>query len=297
MNASQRVEHSFGGPWTEKKLAVLRKYLSAYQQIFKKNPKAKYYETVYIDAFAGTGDRKPRTNDGNVRLLDEMRDEEAALKKGSARVALELPMPFDRYVFIEKRKDFIRELKGMVHEEFPALYPRCTIERGDCNLSLAHWCQEQHWSSTRAVAFLDPYRMTVEWPLIETLGRTRGVDLWVLVPVGVGVARLLTKGRMPGEVWAKRLDRFFGTPAWRTAFYQQRIEPDFFEQQVERIEKVASIQAISTFFNERLATVFPYVAPQPGRLMNSRHSLLFLLHFASHNATGLRIANDILKRW
>jgi hypothetical protein len=51
------AEHSFGGPWTERKLKCLRDYLSAYRTIFTGNPKARYFSTWYIDAFAGTGSR------------------------------------------------------------------------------------------------------------------------------------------------------------------------------------------------------------------------------------------------
>jgi hypothetical protein len=38
------VEHSFGGPWTERKLKCLRDYLSAYRTIFTGNPRARYFE-------------------------------------------------------------------------------------------------------------------------------------------------------------------------------------------------------------------------------------------------------------
>jgi three-Cys-motif partner protein len=51
------LEHSFGGAWTEEKLDQLRKYLAAYMRIFAQNPKAAWYKTIYVDAFAGTGYR------------------------------------------------------------------------------------------------------------------------------------------------------------------------------------------------------------------------------------------------
>jgi three-Cys-motif partner protein len=47
----------FGGNWTEEKLECLKKYLSAYTTIFTKNPKARHFQTIYVDAFAGTGYR------------------------------------------------------------------------------------------------------------------------------------------------------------------------------------------------------------------------------------------------
>jgi len=45
------VEHSFGGPWTERKLKCLRDYLCAYRAIFTGNEKARYFRTWYVDAF------------------------------------------------------------------------------------------------------------------------------------------------------------------------------------------------------------------------------------------------------
>ena len=50
-----RLEHEFGGPWTAKKLETVKKYLSAYTTIFKNNLRAQYFQTIYVDAFAGTG--------------------------------------------------------------------------------------------------------------------------------------------------------------------------------------------------------------------------------------------------
>ncbi len=42
------VDHSFGGPWTERKLKCLRDYLSAYRTIFTFNEKARYFRTWYV---------------------------------------------------------------------------------------------------------------------------------------------------------------------------------------------------------------------------------------------------------
>jgi three-Cys-motif partner protein len=88
--------HRFGGPWTVDKLGALRAYLTSYSQALKNQP----FERLYIDAFAGTGDRTTKRQEVSTLLevpeLDNM-------TKGSARVALEIDPPFDRYIFIEKR--------------------------------------------------------------------------------------------------------------------------------------------------------------------------------------------------
>lgn len=45
----------------------------------------------------------------------------------------------------------------------------------------------------RAVVFLDPFGMQVEWRTIERIGQTKAIDLWILFPLGVAVNRFLTK--------------------------------------------------------------------------------------------------------
>ena len=73
-NSGPRKGHQFGGIWTEQKLAALKKYLVAYQTIFKQNLAAQHYRTVYVDAFAGTGARLITTS---PQLL-ELREDEIA---------------------------------------------------------------------------------------------------------------------------------------------------------------------------------------------------------------------------
>jgi len=60
-------EHIFGGDWTSEKLERVRKYLQAYTTIFHRNERARFFTTYFVDAFAGTGDRK----DSNVPGLSD----------------------------------------------------------------------------------------------------------------------------------------------------------------------------------------------------------------------------------
>ena len=103
--------HQFGGPWTVEKLDALRAYLNAYAQALKNQPFRRYY----IDAFAGTGDRAVKRQEAASLLEIPELD---VMTKGSARVALEIEPPFDRYIFIEKRR---RRSSALEHlkAEFP----------------------------------------------------------------------------------------------------------------------------------------------------------------------------------
>jgi hypothetical protein len=73
VEAHQMRQHRFGGSWTVNKLDALRAYLSGYAQALKNQP----FSRIYIDAFAGTGERsgeaRSRDPDGDpgTRRNDE----------------------------------------------------------------------------------------------------------------------------------------------------------------------------------------------------------------------------------
>jgi three-Cys-motif partner protein len=69
---------------------------------------------------------------------------------------------------------------------------------------------DKDWTSRRAVLFLDPYGMQVEWRTIEAIAATKAIDLWLLFPLGIGVNRLLTKSGDIPESWRNRLNLLLG---------------------------------------------------------------------------------------
>jgi three-Cys-motif partner protein len=171
------AEPQFGGPWTEEKLMRLRKYLQAYMSIFSKNPRAKLLNTMYVDAFAGTGFRKEMSSPESGDLFDDVTaDWDAdALRKGSTQVALETTPPFAEYIFIEHNEVHAANLSRL-RQQFPRIAQRIRIVAEDANVYLTQWCKTTDWRSTRAVVFLDPYGMQVEWATIEAIAETKSVD-------------------------------------------------------------------------------------------------------------------------
>jgi three-Cys-motif partner protein len=285
------TEHSFGGPWTERKLKCLRDYLTAYRTIFTGNEKARYFRTWYVDAFAGTGSRTA----ADLPLLDTDEDPEAKeYLKGSARIALGLPSPFDQYLFVEKSRNRARELRRNVTADYTQLDNRCEIRTGEANAEIRKWCTERDWKKERAVVFLDPYGMQVEWTTIQVLAGTKGVDLWYLFP---GIARLLRHDGMIDEKWGARLDTLLGTSAWRGRFFQKEVRTDLFGD-IENFERTATEASIESFIQERLASCFGKNVGRTLILRNSKRSPLYFLCFAASNARGakaaLNIANSIL---
>ena len=167
----------------------------------------------------------------------------------------------------------------------------------DANDFLLNFCAQNDWSKKRAVLFLDPFGMQVDWKTIEAIAETKAIDLWYLFPIS-GVARLLTKdGKMEPE-WENRLNLIFGKTDWRDAFYTRGQTIDLFSEE-SGLQKTADYSGIAQYFINRLSSVFAGVAPNPLKLLNSKNIPLFLLCFACGNEKGkpiaLRIAKHILK--
>jgi three-Cys-motif partner protein len=292
--------HRFGGDWTTSKLDVLAQYLSGYTTALKDTP----FKKAYIDAFAGTGYREARDDeaenetDASQGLLfpDLAGDEPQALLDGSARLALKTKPPFDHYMFIERSAKRCADLE-LLKTEFPDLASKIQIKRGDANKKIQELCTKD-WRSRRAVMFLDPYGMQVEWKTIEAIAGTRAIDLWVLFPLGIGVNRLLTKSSKIPPEWRRRLNLLLGREDWYDEFYRVEKAQTLFGDE-DRIVK-ATTDVIGRYFNTRLKSVFAAVADEPKVLRNSANCPLYLLCFAAANEKGapiaLKIANHVLTK-
>jgi three-Cys-motif partner protein len=290
--------HEFGGSWTEDKLSRLQKYLQAYMTIFSRNERARKLNPIYVDAFAGTGYRNtPRESLESLYFFPELTESEnQEFLKGSACIALEVQPPFNQYLFIESNPVRVQELANL-RNDFPRLANRIGIINQDANTYLIEWCQRMQFLD-RAVIFLDPYGMQVEWSLLEAIAKTKKIDLWLLFPLGVAVMRLLTKSAPPSQAWSDSLTRLFGTDEWRDVFYHQIKQQTLFGTE-EHVSRDADFEKISQFVVNRLKTIFPAVAEKPLPLRNSKNNPLYLLCFAAGNPTGsataLKIANYLLK--
>ena len=290
-------EHQFGGEWTTLKLKVLAKYLQAYTTALKNTP----FQKLYIDAFAGTGYRDVRRDEEddssqNTLFPDMAEPEPQSFLDGSARLALKIEPQFDRYIFIERSPERCADLESL-KAEFLGLANKIDIRQGDANAKIQELCQTD-WRSKRAVLFLDPYGMQVEWRTIEAIAKTRAIDLWLLFPLGIGVNRLLTKSGDIPKSWRRRLDLLLGTRDWYDDFYRVETMPTLFGDDNERVVK-ATMETIGRYFNNRLKGIFAGVAEEPGVLRNSANNPLYLLCFAVGNEPGkkiaLKIAQHLLK--
>lgn len=290
--------HQFGGNWTERKLDALREYLRQYQVIFQKNEAAKKLKTIYVDAFAGTGERDVRQDKGTISLFG-YGAETQEFQDGSVRVALSLARKFHHYVFIDNKASHIQVLRALIDHEYSDIKDLCEIAHEDANAWLTSWCVSQDWRKQRAVVFLDPYGMSVRWSTIDSIARTRAIDLWILFPFAIGANRMMPNEVLPEKDWAMKLTETFGTSEWINRCYKTTTTTDLFGDVSNSVTKIAGADEILKYFLERLHTVFPHVVDQPMILYNSNNSPMYALCFAAGNPKGgktaLRIASHLAR--
>jgi three-Cys-motif partner protein len=280
-----------GGPWTERKLAALRKYLVAFNMLLKAKPSPdRPFSRVYIDAFAGSGSRELP----DLPLLDDVAV--ARFAKGSARIALECEPAFDRFIFIEKDAKHVADLSALCAEFSQR---RIDIIQADANQELKRTLMALNWREARGVLFLDPYACELEWSVLTDAARTKALDVWILFPVSA-VNRMLARGGVEQKGWSEKLDRLFGSHEWQQEFYQESKEVDLFSDNGGVTNKIANYELIDSHYRTRLMTIFEGgVCTKPLRLLNNQGTPLFSLFFACSNprasTVAMRIANHVLK--
>lgn len=272
-------KHRFGGRWTETKLGALREYLQSYTTALK----TQSFRLHYIDAFAGSGAYVP--GDGRER-------------QGSTQIALQFP--FDEFHFIELNE---RRCQSLRHAAEAMSARRIEVIQGDANGHLSALCERLKWKSDRAVLFLDPYGMNVEWSTLQAVAGTGAIDVWYLFPLNGVTRQLAIKESKLDEDKQRSLDRSFGTPDWRQAFYGPSPTPDLFGG--EELERHADVVAIENWITDRLRTLFPLVEGPEILKLGSRgradagpriFALYFLASTRSNKGQDLarRIAKGVL---
>ena len=205
--ARMAVDHEFGDQHTDLKLSIVEKYL----KFFTTALRGKFDELLYIDAFAGTGSRTVRHEERPAGLLDPGEPEKLERRRGSARIAIDVHPPFDFIVFIENKPSYFAAL-----EELAANYPqrRIVVVKDDANDALRRLIATNTWRSTRAVVFLDPYGMQLEWSTLERVAATKAIDVWFLFPLA-GLYRQATRDLADVDQHKRAaLTRMFGSDAW-----------------------------------------------------------------------------------
>jgi len=241
----------------------------------------------------------PPTRTGEI----ETRDGQFLI--GSAKRALSADKKFDRYFFIENDKKKVAELCKMVNTEFPDLKEIVKIYCGDANEKIEQILRDLNWRYNRGLLFLDPYATEVNWTTLETVAKTKSIDVWYLFPFSALNRMLPKNGKY--KMWKDCIDRLLGDSGWQTEFYMddpQKLlwdllpDSEAFDSDPRKIK--VNPERIKAYIISRLETIFPCVSKHPKIFRNSKNSPLFLFFFAISNESekaqniALRMADHIL---
>ena len=271
--------NQFGGNWTEAKMEIVVSYAKAYLTIMNKQTWAK---TIYFDGFAGSG------------LIDLGDDNDP--KKGTALRILDITdsKPFDIYYFVELNEEFRNKLQSIVDLNYPG--KKICVVREDCNNKLRSMATylKSH-KDHRTLAFIDPYGMSVEWKSIESL-KGLGIDLWILVPTGLGVNRLLKNNGDISESWFTKLEAFLGLSKEeiKAHFYKTKVRNTLFGAETNTEKEKDSINKIGELYKKKLSAVFKHVS-ESFIMRNTNNSIMYHFMMATNNPSALKIANDVIK--
>lgn len=277
--------NTFGGEWTKIKIEILVDYAKAYLRIMKDR---KFFDLMYFDGFAGSG------------FIVKDKKVHVDITVGAARRIIEIsePRSFDKYYFVEKDPVNFKLLEKNTKNAFPK--KKIHAVREDCNkkiIDLANFLRDPKNKNVRTLAYIDPCRMQVEWRSIESL-RGLPVDMWILVPTGLGVTRLLKTNGQISDAWMERLENFLGLTKEdiEERFYSKRTDQTLFGEETNTVKKLNTVKISAEIYHDRLKEIFEFVT-KPYELKNSLNSIMYHLFLASNNKSAVKIGNDIIKKY
>ena len=304
---NKRIRKAWGGKWTEEKLDAFEKYVKAYLTIMNTRRDACGWKLLYFDGFAGSGTRNQEEEKEEVEYAADLFGQEVTVEdfnvyQGAAERVVKIEgdgvRSFDHFYFVDKIEANCKALEGKL-AQYQNTGKKHYLAK-DANEAVKMLASTlRKYSTCKALAFLDPFGMQIDWSSIESL-KDLSVDLWILVPTGVIINRLLERkvDQEKGLAHAEKLKSFFGMTAEdiKSFFYtEQQVQTLFGEEEiVTKAEN--SIRKIAQLYVKRLQDVFPYVTEEPMVLYNNHNVPIFHLVFAAKNKTAMKIAQDIINK-
>jgi len=281
------MKHSFGGPWTQIKLDMLRRYLGAFNTALQNRPSpTNRFRRIYIDAFAGSGECEVKTSDMAVETI-----------AGSAKLAIETAPAFDEIHLIDHNEAHVVELNALIKG-----CPGVQVHQQDANTALQQLIRKIDWKSSRGVLFLDPYGMTVPWTTLELAASTKALDVWYLFPLSAIYRQAANDFNKIDKGKLAALDSVLGTTVWREQFYQSDGQAALIDQN-QTMRRVVDTEQIAAFVQGRLTEVFKGWVSQPLVLRGSKNAPLFALFCCISNPSpkaadlSRRMAQHILGKF
>lgn len=275
--------NEFGGEWTKNKIEILVKYAKAYLGIMKDR---RYWKLLYFDGFAGAG----------FIVQDKKTNIEITIGAARRIVEIDKPRGFDHFYFVEKNRKNAELLSKNTKDAYPN--KDIQIKNDDCYVKLIDLSKlllSSKGKKLKVLAYIDPYGMQLEWKSIVSLSKA-SIDIWILVPTGLGVNRLLKKDGEISEAWLTRLEIFLGLDAESIKSFFYKVEKDLtlFGEEENKTKEKDAIKLSAKLYQERLKSVFSFVS-HPYILKSTQGNIMYHMFMASNNQTAVKIANDIIK--
>ena len=185
------------GIWAKEKYGLVQTYCSMFTGSMIP---PKWQSLVYIDLFAGAGFAKIK--------------ETSEIVATSALIALDIPRPFNRYIFCDIDNDNLTALQKRVSQLH--LEADAQFILGDVNISVpdifAKMPSHRKDFKVLAFCFVDPYKLDdLAFSTIEKLA-ARFIDFLILVPTDMDANRNVESYTASSN---ENVARFTGRPDWR----------------------------------------------------------------------------------
>jgi three-Cys-motif partner protein len=264
------------GPWSEVKVEIVREYAQVFLKIIAGSRAS--FHPVYMDGFSGSGLLKSETRGATVESTP------------TRIVAIE--PGFEEYWFIEKDPAKRDLLEGLIGNN-----PKVSAVEGDSNeILLEELLPKMTYGSFRkGLLFLDPYKLAVDWRVVEAAGKSRCVDLLLNFPIhDMNRAVLWTDPSRVSASNIARMNWFCGAESWREVAYRE--ERDLFGNVIT--EKVGGNEPIVEWYRQRLKDVagFEHVSTALP-MKNENNVVVYYLIGASQKPQAVSVFNSVFKKW
>jgi three-Cys-motif partner protein len=192
------------GPWAEDKY----RYVGMYAEMFSTGMKNRWPRRLYLDLFSGPGYSRLRDT-GRIVL-------------GSPMITLDLPDPFDGYVFTEENSNALDSLRTRVARDHPQA--NVTYIPGDANSAInriLNVISAGRSEKTLSFCFLDPYKLNIYFETVRRIADGRSVDFLILLALYVDANRNV---QSYVEENNRTIDQFLGDKTWRTRWKEAERE-------------------------------------------------------------------------
>lgn len=255
------------GPWSEHKYRLAQ----GYARVFATAMKKKWDQRAYVDLYAGSG-RARIKGTRRIVLTSPLR-------------ALEIPDPFDQYVFCKKDSNLLEALRARVAREYKRI--DVNFVPGDVNIEIAEVLARlpvpSRTNRVLAFCFADPFKLDdLKFDTIRQLS-SRYSDFLILVPTEMDANR---NEHLYSQIENKTLDEFFGESSWRIDWEKAKREREPFWGFVIK------------YFASRMETLgYLDRAAEQAELIRSieKNLPLYRLAFFSRNPLGARFWKEVRK--